>query len=58
MAGRSRDPAYAALVQEGILCKLWSCTPSTLRKENWDDVVIYSIVYNQIAKKNPMALFM
>lgn len=58
MSGRSHDPKYSIIVQEAILCKLFGCTPSQLRKENYEDVVNFSYVLNHLAKKNPMALFM
>jgi len=56
--GRSKDPILGQVVQEAILCKLFSCRPSELREEKFEDVLMFSAVYNEIAKKNPMALFM
>ena len=58
MSGRSRDPKYGKVVQEALLCKLFSCRPSELRQEDWDDVLLYSIAFQELAKKNPMALLM
>ena len=58
MAGKSQDPNASQIIQEAILCKLWHCTPSQLRKEKFEDVMNHSLVYNEMARKNPMALFM
>jgi len=58
MSGRSRDPYYSIIVQEAMLCKWWGCTPSQLEKEKYTDVMKYTQVYNELAKKNPLAMFM
>ena len=58
MAGRSHDLYISTLVQEAMLCKLFGCTPSQLRKEDYRDIMKYSFVYAEMLKKNPMALFM
>ena len=46
------------LVQQAVLCKMFSCTPSQLREESNEDVILMSIAYNAMMKDNPMMLFM
>lgn len=46
------------LIHQAILCKMFSCTPSQLRQESYEDLITMSLVYEQLAKKNPMLLFM
>jgi len=41
-----------------MMCKYFKCTPSQLRKESSEDLELFSLVYQEIAKKNPMTMFM
>jgi len=51
--GISRDVNSLTIIQEAILCKIFRCLPSELRKEDWKDLESFQIVYETIAEKNP-----
>ena len=41
-----------------MLCKAFGCTPSQLEKEDAGEVEAMGIVFNEIASKNPLLMFM
>ncbi|MFZ5988884.1 MAG: hypothetical protein ACOYWZ_17400 [Bacillota bacterium] len=55
--GRSTNREASDLIQEAMLCKMFGCLPSKLRKEKYEDIVHFSIVYEEIMKKNPLYMF-
>jgi len=57
MKGRSKDQQATEIVHQAMLCKMFGCTPSRLRQESYEDLILMSLAYNEIAKTNPMLLF-
>ena len=45
-------------IQTAFMCKLFKCSPNELNQMDWDQVETMKAVFSQLAKENPMALFM
>jgi len=40
-----------------MMCKAMKCTPSQLRKEDYEEIKYLTHIYNEMTKKNPMSIF-
>lgn len=46
------------MITLGMMCKAMKCTPTQLRKEDYEDIEYLTHVFNEISKKNPMSMLM
>lgn len=46
------------VVEEAILCKIFKCSPDQLEELDWDKVELYTVVYSEVIKKDPLAMLM
>lgn len=58
LKGRSKDPKASNIIERALLCKLFRCTPDVLDEMDWDEVQLFSMVYGETMKENPLAMMM
>lgn len=58
MGRASRSKSANEIIERALLCKIFRCTPDVLDEMDWDVVELFSTVYMEVVKKNPLALFM
>jgi len=54
--GRSKDEEASKVIFEAMLCKAFSCRPSELRQESFEDVILFGLALMEMAKKNPLLM--
>jgi hypothetical protein len=45
------------LLTLAMMCKAMKCTPSELRKEDYEEITYLTHIYTIMSKKNPMNFF-
>lgn len=59
MRGRLKgNPRANEVIEKALMCKIFRCRPSELEDEDYEDIVLFQVVYGELIKKNPMAVFM
>lgn len=46
------------IVEKAILCRIFKCSPKQLDDMDWDVVEGMNVVYQEVIKKDPLALLM
>ena len=59
MMGRGRlDHKNQEVVRRALLCRMFHCTPDKLDTLDYEDILLFEVVYKEMIRKNPMTMFM
>lgn len=56
LRGRTKDDEANRIVFEALMCKALGCRPSELEQEDAEKLLLFSVVYMELRKKDPLGM--